>query len=116
MSKFNILERGLNEMNKNVFPFKQPEDDVLYEQGDVYFSNPNEDIGIFIRSYEQKGHLIASLHFIERTENDTYQLRDQIDSLIFPDDTQRQHFIDTFGEISIVEYYSKWAFGEKMKL
>ena len=104
-------------MNKKVLPFQKPDDlDVrVLEKADFFFANDNEDIGIVIRSYEENGNMIASLHLVEQTARVTYRLSEHIDTLIFPDKTQRQHFIDTFGELSIIEYYSKWAFGEKKK-
>ncbi|WP_416828196.1 hypothetical protein [Ectobacillus polymachus] len=106
-------------MNQKVIPFKKPKnwDDLVHEQGAIYFSKFNEDLGIFIRSYEQKGQLIASLHLIERGEEENmYQIRDNIEALIFPNETQRRHFIDTFGDLSAVDYYLEWDLGDKHML
>ncbi|WP_379970585.1 hypothetical protein [Ectobacillus sp. sgz5001026] len=105
-------------MNKKVLPFQKPDDWAVrvLERADFFFANENEDIGIVIRSYEENDNMIASLHLIEQTARVTYRLSVHIDTLIFPDKKQRQHFIDTFAELSIVDYYSKWAFGEMPKL
>lgn len=105
-------------MDQKVIPFKKPKnwDDLVQEQGAVYLSKFNENLGIFIRSYEQKGLLIASLHLIERGEEDTYHIRDHLDALIFPNETQRRHFIDTFGDLSAVDYYLEWDLGDKHML